>query len=94
MPAANFPQRGIQIAHVDDVTAGIANLNAVADAIRRAGQNINPTMKLEIGVCKANPRISEINPKETTAAYQFTNSTETTINAAITRRLIVEFALD
>src|SRR5688572_20973803 len=32
--------------------------------------------KLEIGACKAKPRISEINPNDTTAAYQLTKSTE------------------
>ena len=39
-------------------------------------------IKLEIGVCSANPKTKEINPKDTTAVYQFTNSTEMMRNAS------------
>jgi hypothetical protein len=41
-------------------------------------------MKLEIGVCKAKPRIKEINPSDTTAAHQFTNNTDTVMNTIAT----------
>src|SRR5215831_11219735 len=37
-------------------------------------------MSEEIGVCNANPRISEMSPSETAAVYQFANKKETITN--------------
>ena len=42
---AEFPQSGIQITDVDDVAFGVADLDAIADSIRCAGQDIDSTQK-------------------------------------------------
>ena len=42
---AEFPQGGIQITDVDYVAFGIPDLDAIADSIRRARENIDPTQE-------------------------------------------------
>ena len=43
--AAKFPQSSIEVTNVDHVALGIADLDAIADSIRRARQNVNPSEK-------------------------------------------------
>ena len=40
--AAKFPQGGIEITDVDDVAGCVADLNAVADAVRPTHEDKNP----------------------------------------------------
>src|SRR6266513_788945 len=40
--AAKFPQRGVEITHVDDVSGGIIDSNAVPDTIRLADEEVDP----------------------------------------------------
>ena len=39
---AKFPERGVEISDVDDVTGGVADFNSIADSERSAHQNVNP----------------------------------------------------
>src|SRR6267378_1328038 len=39
---AKFPERGIEIADVDHITSGVAQLDPIADAVRRPHQNVDP----------------------------------------------------
>src|ERR1041385_76162 len=43
--AAEFPQSRVEITDIDHVPGGVANLHAIADAIRRAHQDVNPAKK-------------------------------------------------
>src|ERR1041385_870950 len=40
--AADFPEGGVEVTDINDVAARIADLDAVANTIRRAHENINP----------------------------------------------------
>ena len=42
---AKLPQCRVEITHVDYVTRRVADLDSIADAIRRARQNVNPSEK-------------------------------------------------
>ena len=43
--ASEFPKRGVEITNVDHVAGGVADFDAVADAIRPPNEYINPTDK-------------------------------------------------
>jgi hypothetical protein len=40
--ATKFPQRGIEISHIDDVASGVADFDAITDLIRTPHEYENP----------------------------------------------------
>src|SRR5437870_11020434 len=40
--AAEFPESGVKITHVDDISGSVSDFNAVADSVRRPHQHIDP----------------------------------------------------
>jgi len=43
--AAEFPQGGVEITHVNNVAGGVFDLNAIADLIRPPDQDVDPAQK-------------------------------------------------
>ena len=43
--STEFPERSVEIADIDHITGRVPDLDSIADAIRRADENVNPAEK-------------------------------------------------